>query len=59
MPKCLDCGNTKKFYYSETQHCIATYDENGVLDDVVDNWYDKPFNGKCYECKKENVEGDL
>ena len=59
MPKCLDCGNTKTFYYKEINTSVGVYDEDGTLDDVIDNWYEDVDWGKCFVCKKENIEGKL
>jgi len=60
MPKCLDCNNTKKFTYVETNYVLASYKEDGEFDDVEDNWYDDIVTGgKCAVCESKNVEGKL
>ena len=60
MPKCLECGNKKKFYYTEINTNLGIYDEDtGVFLDVEDNWYDKAENGRCYECGSGNIEGEV
>ena len=59
MPKCLDCGNTAKFWYQEIAHNLGLYNQEGTLEDVLDNYYDEVEGGQCYECKSENVEGLL
>lgn len=61
MPKCLDCGQTEKFWYTEVCHKLGRYNEDGTLDDVEDDYYDDvdPSTGVCYECESKNVEGEL
>ena len=59
MPKCLDCGNTKLFWYDETGHKLGEYDEKGYLQDVVVSSYADVENGECNECSSKNIEGAL
>jgi hypothetical protein len=59
MPKCLDCDNTTRFWYSETGHKLCIYSEDGSLEDVEDDYYDEVEGGQCAECKSENIEGKL
>ena len=59
MPKCLDCGQTERFNYSEIHNCTGVYDEAGNLTDVVDDWYDEIIDGKCNVCQSTNIEGTL
>jgi hypothetical protein len=59
MPKCLDCGQTTKFWYDETSHKLGIYNAAGELDDVETDWYDDVSNGECGECQSKNIEGTL
>jgi hypothetical protein len=59
MPKCLDCGNTKKFSYSENSYNEAIYDDQGDLLDVEYKQYDDVTDGKCMECESDHIEGKL
>lgn len=59
MPKCLDCGQTKKFWYDEISHKLGIYDESGQMIDVETDWYDDVINGTCAECESVNVMGRL
>jgi hypothetical protein len=59
MPKCLDCGQTKQFWYDETSHKLGIYDEAGDLLDVETDWYDDVTNGHCGDCDSTNIEGKL
>ena len=59
MPKCLDCGQTEMFNYSEIHHCTGVYDSDGNLTDVRDDWYDEVTNGECTVCSSTNIEGKL
>lgn len=59
MPKCLDCGQTAKFWYDETSHKLGVYNDQGELDDVETDWYDEVVNGSCAICESTNIEGDL
>ena len=59
MPKCLDCGQTRKFWYDEMAHQLGVYDEAGDLLDVETNWFDEVSNGTCAECESTNIEGKL
>jgi predicted nucleic-acid-binding Zn-ribbon protein len=59
MPKCLDCGNIKKFSYSENSYNEATYDDQGDLLDVEYKQYYDITDGKCMECESDHIEGKL
>ena len=61
MPKCLDCGNTRRFWYTEVCYKLGLYTEDGVLEDVEFDEYEKVDNatGECEPCGSKNVEGDL
>lgn len=59
MPKCLDCGQTNKFWYDETSHKLGIYNEAGDLEDVETDWYDDVTNGHCADCDSTNIEGKL
>ena len=59
MPKCLDCGNTQKFWYEETNTCLGEYHEDGSLADVIYNEYSDVRNGYCDACESKNIEGEL
>jgi hypothetical protein len=61
MPKCLDCGQTSRFWYIEVSHKLGLYNEDGSLDDVQDDYYDEveTDTGECAECESKNIEGPL
>jgi hypothetical protein len=59
MPKCLDCNNTTRFWYSETGHKLGIYNESGVMEDVEDDYWDEVTDGMCAECESVNIEGEL
>jgi hypothetical protein len=59
MPKCLDCGQTRQFWYDETSHKLGLYNDEGQLEDVETDWYDDVTNGHCAECDSTNIEGKL
>lgn len=59
MPKCLDCGQTRMFWYDETSHKLGIYDDNGEMVDVEENFYDDVTNGHCGVCDSTHVEGEL
>ncbi len=59
MPKCLDCGNIEKFWYQEIGNKLGTYNEDGTLEDVLDDYYDEVEGGQCNECDSKNIEGKL
>ena len=59
MPKCLDCGQTKKFTYTEECYHEAEYDDEGSLLDSFYAEYLPIKEGACYECESTNIEGEL
>jgi hypothetical protein len=59
MPKCLDCGNTRRFTYMENSYNEAEYDEQGELEDVFYKEFHDVEEGKCKECDSSNIEGAL
>jgi hypothetical protein len=59
MPKCLDCNNTKTFWYTETSHKLGEYDEDGTLKDVIKDYWDPVYDGKCGKCDSINILGKL
>ena len=59
MPKCLDCGNIEKFWYQEIGNKLGIYNEDGSLEDVLDDYYDEVEGGQCNECESTNIEGKL
>ena len=61
MPKCLDCDNARRFWYTEVCHKIGVYTEDGVLEDVDFDEYEEVDNatGECGSCGSKNVEGKL
>lgn len=59
MPKCLDCGNTKLFSYTESSYNEAEYSETGDLVDVFHNHYHPIEDGECMNCHSKKIEGDL
>jgi hypothetical protein len=60
MPKCLDCGNTTRFWYVEVSNKLGIY-VDGVFSDVEDDYYDDvdTASGKCAECNSKRIEGKL
>ena len=59
MPKCLDCGQTRMFWYDETCHKLGIYDEQGEMVDVDQDWYEDVTNGHCGACDSTHIEGQL
>jgi hypothetical protein len=59
MPKCLDCGNTTRFWYTETCYKLGLYTADGVLEDVETDQYEPVTDGECEPCGSKNVEGKL
>jgi hypothetical protein len=59
MPKCLDCGQTRQFWYDETSHKLGLYNDLGEMEDVETDWYDDVTNGHCGDCDSTNIEGKL
>jgi len=59
MPKCLDCGNTRRFTYMENSYNEAEYDEQGELEDVFYKEFHEPEEATCKECYSTNVEGKV
>ena len=61
MPKCLDCNNTTRFWYIEVSHKLGMYTEDGIMEDVEDDYYDEveTATGECAECESKNIEGPL
>ena len=59
MPKCLDCGQTRQFWYDETSHKLGLYNDLGEMEDVETDWYDDVTNGHCGDCDSTNIEGRL
>jgi RNase P subunit RPR2 len=59
MPKCLDCGNTRRFTYSENSYNEAEYDDNGDLMDVFYKEFHEVEQGACKECNSKRIEGKL
>jgi hypothetical protein len=59
MPKCLDCGNTRRFTYMENSYNEAEYDEQGELEDVTYKEFCDVEEGTCKECESGNIEGKL
>ena len=50
MPKCLDCGNTRRFTYMENSYNEAEYDDKGELEDVFYKEFHDVEEGTCKEC---------
>ena len=59
MPKCLDCGNTRRFTYMENSYNEAEYDDQGELEDVFYKEFHDVEEGACKECYSTNIEGKL
>jgi hypothetical protein len=61
MPKCLDCNQTKVFWYTEVSHKLGTYNEQGGLENVIEDYYDDVLtsSGICGVCKSTDIEGNL
>ena len=59
MPKCLDCNNTTRFWYTEVCHKLGIYNEAGELEDIDTDSYEDVSNGECEQCGSKNIEGKL
>ena len=59
MPKCLDCDNTTRFWYTEVCHKLGIYNADGTLEDVDTDQYEDVTDGECEQCGSKNVEGPL
>ena len=59
MPKCLDCGQTRQFWYDEVCHKLGIYNDQGELEDIETDWYEDVTNGVCGVCESTNIEGNL
>lgn len=59
MPKCLDCDNTTRFWYTEVCHKLGIYNADGTLEDVETDSYEDVKDGECEQCGSKNVEGPL
>lgn len=65
MPKCNDCGNTKKFIVTYFEFEIQTYEGNQLIDqeagdrDRLDYWIDDTYKPECGLCCSINIEGDI
>lgn len=59
MPKCLDCGQTERFWYTETGYKLGIYNADGTLEDVETDQWEDVTEGECEPCGSKNVEGIL
>jgi hypothetical protein len=61
MPKCLDCNNTTRFWYTEVCHKLGIYNADGTLEDVETDDYEDVLtsSGQCDPCGSKNIEGPL
>lgn len=61
MAKCLDCNQTHIFWYTEVGHKLGIYNNDGILEDVQEDYYEDVLtsSGICGVCKSANVEGKL
>jgi hypothetical protein len=61
MPKCLDCGNTKRIWYTEVCHKLGIYNDEGEFIDVETDNYEEvqTSSGECAECGGKRIEGKL
>ena len=59
MPKCLDCGNTRRVTYMENRYNQSEYYYKGELEDVFYKEFHDVEEGTCKECYSTNIEGKL